>query len=122
VNDVDAAPSERGAVLLAATIGRKYTEVILETDRTFTVARDKERGHSLYRRKLSETDAKKLIEKMLGEPWNTSGGSIRASSSPSTGGLGVVRFVTGGADSRRWSHLWIANASKEQALPYASMR
>jgi hypothetical protein len=93
INDIDVAPSESGAILMACTVGRRYTEIILEPKGAFTVARDRENGQAIYERGLSEEQAKNLISQLSRGTWSTFAGFTPANISHSTGDFTAMLFV-----------------------------
>jgi len=84
INDIDAAPGAGGEIALAATFKGAYTEIIIESDGTFTIIQDQSAAEDIYESGLSMAEAKSLVLNMLGIAWITFGGFILTSSLPST--------------------------------------
>jgi len=102
--DTEAAPSARGAVLIAATIGGRYTEVIPEPGNKVTITQSRKPYPSLYRRGLPKSAAKDLLLELMGEVWSTSAGFTLDISFPVKGGSGVRLSVTSPATVEPASH------------------
>jgi len=92
--DTEVAPSARGAILIAATIGGRYTEVISEPGGAVTVMQSRKPYPSLYCRGLPKNEAKDLLSKLMGEVWSTFVGFTLDISFPARGGLGVKLSAT----------------------------
>jgi hypothetical protein len=94
VLDTESAPSARGAVLIAATIGGRYTEVIPEPGGTVTITQSRKPYPTLYRGSMRKNEAKQLLLELMGEVWSTSAGFTLDISFPAKGSLGVRLSVT----------------------------
>lgn len=81
---IAAVPGAGREIVIAATIGGEYTEIIIEPDGTVTVIRDQCDREEIYKSDLSMTQAKILVQAMSGKAWTIFGGSIRMSSSTNT--------------------------------------
>ena len=119
VHDVDASPSERGSILLAANIARRYTEIICEEDGTFTVTRDQRPKRPVYRSGLSKKQTRNLILQMMGEPWSTFAGSIHTSFCLNSVTSGAMPSRITQAPSHQDSPSWTVSVSVREEQPFA---
>jgi hypothetical protein len=122
VDRIGATPSEDGAVVVSAHIRGRYTEIISENDKTFTVIRDKENGRSIHKRNMTENQAKDLIDQILGRTWNTSAGSTPASLILILSDSAAKHFAIPLDAVAQDFRSRIVDVSMRVALPYASTR
>lgn len=69
-NDVEAAPSARGAISLAVTVNGRFTEVITEPQGRVTIYQDRRPESSVYLRSLPKEQAKSLLLGLMGVTCN----------------------------------------------------
>ena len=118
---VGATPSEDGAIVVSALIFGKYTEIISERNQTFTVVRDRENGHSTYKRALTEDQVRHWLNELLGRSWNTFAGFTLGSLTRTREDSVVRRLRILPGVVAEGFQLPNANVSAPVALPYASM-
>jgi hypothetical protein len=70
--DNDAFPGGNGEVVISATLGDHYIEVIIEPNNTTSVAYDFQRKQIFYRLNLSFSEAMQAITEAAGRIWNAS--------------------------------------------------
>jgi hypothetical protein len=70
--DTDAFPGGDGEVVVSASLGDHYVEVIVEPDNTTSVAYDFQRKQIFYRLNLSFSEAMQVITEVAGRIWNAS--------------------------------------------------
>jgi hypothetical protein len=122
IHRIGATPGERGTVVVASLINDKYTEIISEPNRTFTVVRDRENGRSIYRRDLTENQVKDLINQLLRGSWNMSAGFTPVNLTTILGDSVVRRSATSRVAAARDSQSLTVSVSSLPALRYVSMR
>jgi hypothetical protein len=66
----DASPGSEGEIAIAAGLGDHYIEIIVESDRTVSVAYDFKRKQVLYQSRLSALEARELVMQLVEHIWN----------------------------------------------------
>ena len=92
----EAFASERGSITLLVNINGKYTEIRVETGRTYTIVRDGESSGVIFLRGLSLMEAQKATSQMMGNSWSTSAGSTLVNIPAKREGSSVMHFAISG--------------------------
>lgn len=90
--DVDAFAGDGGETLLSAMLGGHAVDLIVETDRTLSVAYDRDDKQIWYRSHVPAWTARSYVAFLAGEIWNSFAGSIAIDSTLGKTGLPVWRL------------------------------
>jgi hypothetical protein len=94
ISDTEAIPSARGAILIAATIIGRYTEIISVPGGTVTVTQNRKPHPGIYLPGLTKKQTINLLLIMMRELWPTSVGFTQNISFPGKVSSGVRLSVT----------------------------
>jgi hypothetical protein len=118
---IEAIPGAGGEISLGAIVSGNFTEIIIEEDNTITIAQDKRDGPDLYRRNLTDLEAKELLETMLRVRWITYAGFTQDISINSTADLGAMPSAILGQKTQKAYHWLNVNASSLRGSHFVTM-
>jgi hypothetical protein len=90
---IEAFPGEE-EVMLAVSDGDHYFEIIIENDRTISIAYDFERKQVFYRPRMSQHKALETLAEIMGRKWSASGFFTRVATASGSTNLHGLRLGT----------------------------